>query len=990
MNIEAIDHWCDKYESSLKSGHLQQVDEFVSLNELPQDKKLIAELRQLYEHYAAQETANFDRSIASTINRQAGATSANKGDAKTEDASPETIDQPKKSGKRKALPSNLHIEGYEIEGVLGKGGMGVVYQARQIAADRLVALKVILGADEAGTEELERFRIEAKASAQLQHPNIVQLFEVGESDGLPYFTLEYVRGGTLSRLLRDKLPTPEETAKYMVALSRAIAYAHEKGIVHRDLKPANILISEDDGALKVADFGLARRSEDDSTLTRDGSVLGTPSYMAPEQASGSTSEIGPKSDVYSLGAILYELLTGRPPFKGTNVWEVINLVRKEPPTPPSEFQRSTPPDLETICLKCLEKSPDQRYASAENLAADLQRFLNNEPILARPTSRWEKFVRLCQRHPRETGLAGLAAGLLVMVACISTWSAVTVSAQNEEIRIQNTEIKSQNEAIKSQNLEITSKSQKIEQQNIEITETNRMLEDEIVRSESRLQTTKLTTREFVNQAFHYTQDVPLTGELRRQLAALIEHLYEIEVDEAELGPSRDWAIGGADFRKAETSLREISAAVAAFNISKESLEQRVSEALTHVDAAQNRFAQVVESGEGDEAKGKANLAAAIEIRASLLQFTDKEQAKLFFDKAIEMRDQISQLSDGEEPQARRIAELGKSYAKRAEFRFNIARTAPEYLAAIKDFDVALASIQEGLAGLPESAYIRRKFARDLASTALNKAELYSKVSKKTENIEAFLQLARQKANYLISNGIPSVADVNLFMKVENSFGDFLITRLQQPDLAQVSYRQSRKQVVNLLNDGELRELLGAGLAMNEYRRGLAFLMTNDSESALASFGRCALVRKLELELDKERLGFDSPDLDSEEADDQLLYPRMNLMLAQARAGESEEAVTEARRVIERAGRSAESPVEGYATADLYLQAAAGLSLASEHLKSEVKRNELLVEAVDAMKKSVRSGFNDIVYLENDPDLSVLKKAENYPELIALFEEVNAQ
>jgi WD40 repeat protein len=308
------------------------------------------------------------------------------------------------------------VPGYEILGVLGRGGMGVVYQARQVHLKRLVALKMILAVDQIGSEELARFRIEAEAVARLQHANIVQIFEVGNQGGRPYIALEFVEGGSLARKLARTPQTPRLAAELGEVLARAVHAAHRQGIVHRDLKPANVLLAGGpDTPLgqcvpKVGDFGLAKRLDDDSGQTRTGAIMGTPSYMAPEQAAGRTREIGAVTDVYALGGILYELLTGQPPFRGPTVLDTLELVRNQEPVPPTQLQPKVPRDLELICLKCLRKEPAQRYASAEQLAEELRRYLNGEPLLlTRPVGRGERLWRWCRRHPAWAAAVLLAA-----------------------------------------------------------------------------------------------------------------------------------------------------------------------------------------------------------------------------------------------------------------------------------------------------------------------------------------------------------------------------------------------------------------------------------------------------------------------------------------------------------------------------------------------------------------------------------------------------
>jgi serine/threonine protein kinase/Tfp pilus assembly protein PilF len=309
------------------------------------------------------------------------------------------------------------VANYEILGVLGRGAVGVVYKARQLGLNRLVALKMLLAGRHAGQRELMRFRIEAEAVARLRHPNIVQVYEVGEHDGLPFFSLEFVEGGSLYQKMDGKPLPPRDAARILETLARAMHYAHEHNIIHRDLKPANVLLTCD-GIPKITDFGLAKRLEhnEKSSKTRTGTLMGTPSYMSPEQAAGRTRDIGPLSDQYTLGAILYEMLTGRPPFLGATLLETVIQVRTREPVPPTQLQATTPHDLEVICLKCLQKEPGKRYAHAGELADDLRRFLDGEPIRARPVSLWERSWRWCRRNPR---IASLYASVCVLVLLLA-------------------------------------------------------------------------------------------------------------------------------------------------------------------------------------------------------------------------------------------------------------------------------------------------------------------------------------------------------------------------------------------------------------------------------------------------------------------------------------------------------------------------------------------------------------------------------------------
>jgi WD40 repeat protein/tRNA A-37 threonylcarbamoyl transferase component Bud32 len=309
-----------------------------------------------------------------------------------------------------ALPARTRIaEDYEILDVLARGGMGIVYRARQSSLQREVALKMIASGNLASEAERQRFRAEAAAVAQMDHPNIVPVYDVGDFDDRPFFTMKFIEGGALGeRISRLKAEPSHRTAAELVAkVARAVHYAHQRGILHRDLKPANILI-DTNGEPHVSDFGLAKRFDAQSGFTRSGAALGTPDYMAPEQAAGDSKAVTTAADVYSLGAILYELLTGAPPFAAPTPLATLRRVADEEPKRPSAVNPRVNRDLETICLKCLEKSPAQRYTSARALAEDLERWLRGEMILARPSRFWEGVVKWGRRKPAWAAFAALA------------------------------------------------------------------------------------------------------------------------------------------------------------------------------------------------------------------------------------------------------------------------------------------------------------------------------------------------------------------------------------------------------------------------------------------------------------------------------------------------------------------------------------------------------------------------------------------------------
>jgi WD40 repeat protein/tRNA A-37 threonylcarbamoyl transferase component Bud32 len=327
-------------------------------------------------------------------------------------------------------PPLPQVPGYDLLALLGRGGMGIVYKARHQKLQRLVALKMIRAGSSAGPEQLQRFRTEAEAIARVQHPHIVQLFEIGAYDGLPFFALEYCSGGSLDKKLAGTPLPPAEAAALVQRLAQAVDAAHAKNIIHRDLKPANVLLTED-GTPKITDFGLAKKL-DTAGQTTTGEVIGTPSYMAPEQARGQGKTLGPACDIYALGAILYECLTGRPPFKAATPLDTLVQVVNDEPVAVTQLNGQVARDLETICHQCLQKEPGKRYASAAALVEDLGRFGRGEPIQARPVSTVERGVKWVRRNPMVATLAATVLWVLLAGAGVSTYFGMAASQEAEQ------------------------------------------------------------------------------------------------------------------------------------------------------------------------------------------------------------------------------------------------------------------------------------------------------------------------------------------------------------------------------------------------------------------------------------------------------------------------------------------------------------------------------------------------------------------------------
>ena len=445
-----VDEACDRFEAAWREGDRPLIEDFLGTT-APSDRLVL--LRNLldleliyrsslgelpepleYRHRFPGNESLIDSIFAELVLQPVA------GRVRGEETLPSTGWQGVRSGPPTSSPPELlpGLPGVEILTELGRGGMGVVYKARQVQLNRLCAVKITLPGERSSAVFRTRFLAEAEAIARLRHPNIVQIYGLGEHDGRPYFEMEYVEGGSLAARLDGTPWAPGRAARMVALLARAIGEAHRSGIVHRDLKPANILLVDEDTP-KVVDFGLAKTLESDSNLTQSGVFLGTPSYAAPEQVEGLNKGVGPAADIYALGAIFYHMLTGRPPFHAASVHQTLEQVKSAEPVAPSRLQPGLSRDAETICLKCLEKEPQGRYADAEALAEDLDRYLAGRAILARPTGTIERFEKWVMRRPAIALLSASVAGVALLGFVLVAWQwrraeakAVAAAAANEQ------------------------------------------------------------------------------------------------------------------------------------------------------------------------------------------------------------------------------------------------------------------------------------------------------------------------------------------------------------------------------------------------------------------------------------------------------------------------------------------------------------------------------------------------------------------------------
>jgi serine/threonine-protein kinase len=828
--------------------------------------------------------------------------------------------------KRQMVPTGApRVDGYEVLDVLGRGGMGIVFKARQSGLDRLVALKMVLAGADARPDEIERFKTEAKAVARLNHENIVQIFDVGERDGTPYFSLEYVDGGNLGKKV-DKTPQPPKDAALMVEkLARAMHVAHEKGIVHRDLKPANILLTAG-GEPKITDFGLAKLTGSDSGKTRDGSIMGTPSYMAPEQARGLAKEIGPPTDIYSLGAVLYDLLAGRPPFQGTTVLETLDQVRSQEPVPPTDFLPKTPKDLETITLKCLQKEPQKRYESANALADDLRRYLEGRPILARRISASERLWRWCRRNPVIASLLAASFLLLATVAVVSTASAFAIAQERDKTEAQRLI------AVKNEQQAVTAKNEAVK--NLDLAEKNAST---AISSVSKL-------------LFDFQQVLGERVEMQGIKRVVLENAYK-SLDE----------LANQTVTEEQTELTKRRTAQV------HNLRGRLADQIGNQRTAMEEFQKahaIIEAlyQKSQNFPAPYNLAVITDAVAQLQRdyIGDYTTARRLFERSRELRQQAMKQKPDEE--GRRV-DMANAYGNLAITNFKAG-----------DAQQAEIDLQESLHWWDSLS----NEARELPGNKLQLAGLWERVgeaafkqgraAESVVNYEKALHI-REEVEGAVRAGnnkglLPAVLR-NIALAHLN-LGDVSLFLERDPKASEHEYKLAQSyldEADKLLPDtaSGLRVVSNA-----QYRLGVTHEMLEQLDLSKQELARCVELRRKLVKGDEEGIEANAA-----------------LMTALARSGDHQEAAAIADEVVKRAPNEPRFLFEASCTYSLCQAAVKALSKSGQ--TPPLEAGELATQygnkAIASIKQAIDRGWKDAITLHTDPDLDSAREDPRFQEIV---------
>ena len=845
---------------------------------------------------------------------------------------------PRSAGRKgEKLP---RIIGYEILGVLGVGGMGVVYKARHLRLDRLVALKMIRAGAGAQPDDLARFEAEARAVAAIDHLNIIKIFEIGERDGLPYFSLEFLEGGTLAQQIAGQPQPVDYAAAIIETLARAMDVAHRRGIIHRDIKPSNVLLASD-GTPKIADFGLVKRLEANSTRTGSGCILGSPSYMSPEQAMGA-EHAGPATDQYALGATLYELLTGRPPFRGSTTLETLDLVRTAEPVAPSQLLPRMPRDLETICLKALQKDPARRYTDVAALAEDLRRFRGGEPIAARPVSSLERAWRWCRRNPRVAALTATVALLVAVVAVGSTAGYFVLRQSNRKLVAANTA--AENRRVEAENAQ----QRALEEKKLAVAAGRAAIQQnrQVVEAE----------REMILKLEDKWRNTPALQEVRRDVLGLATRILESAATtmtalRSEIGwPIEDeelnWrSVGLAHQRIGEVRMIENQLAEAdkEFRINNEICE-RVAAAHPENLEYQNRLVRscrqlgvFAQHSLADSKEAMRQYERALEIaRKCLAKQPDNDEFKVEVADTLGLMVHVEWRA-GHLDRARALLNEDRDILESCSVAWKAGLRHRRNMAVLYDqlFEVCLRL------GDPESA-------RDYNERSVELNE--SILAERPQNFGILYNLVR----------------------CMNNFGMLLYPMGRDPKGA----REYHRKALELMNRWVKAEPTNAEalqrLATTLYYEATCALKSGDRSGAMAAYRRCLEIRE------------------KQATDPNVKIPRLAVMVALARCGEHARAAAIAREMV------AQPPSNEM----VYFEAACGFALSAGAVRDQIRpaiaagdglplapAAEALIRdytdrAIDCLRKAKARGFADVVGLETDPDLEPIREEPAFRALVA--------
>jgi serine/threonine-protein kinase len=855
------------------------------------------------------------------------------------------------SGER-SRPVRLALSGYEIIAEIGRGGMGVVYKARHIRLDRLVALKMIVAGAHASHDQIARFHTEARAVAQMQHTGIVQIYEVGDHDGLPYFSLEFVPGGNLAQSIGGKPRPPRSAATMVMALCRAMAEAHARGIIHRDLKPANVLLTVD-GSPKITDFGLAKQMEADSRQTHSRAVMGTPSYMAPEQAWGNTHDIGPLSDQYALGAILYEMLVGRPPFQGANPLETLELVRNQEPVPPRRLQPSVPTDLETICLKALQKDAARRFADTATMAEDLRRFLDGEPIVARAVSTSERFWRWCKRNPKVACLAavimlmGLAitAGSATFAASLKALNGKLAEAYKQEATARAIAQTNEQAAIEAKNKAIGATAAEAEARAKEKRAREKaesLLKGVFAHNRNALEAQRVLSV-LLNQRL---LAIPGTQSVRDELIKTT--LTGLRATIASLEQLGTVAPGDDGFAMATRTLAGINQRAGEIAMEYGKYDETARYFRRMADLADELAA--AEPGALDSQKVKASVDATLGD-FQLSKIGDAEGAIKLFEQALALRRQWLAREPSSDDAKRGVANILGAIARARLQLGDPARARDMYREEIElreQFSQALADQLE--------------LRRERAGLCDKLGDLSVSLGDLEAGREHFQEALRLRREIAAQHPDETQAQRDALLSCEK-IGTYELIHSRDPKAAREFYQEALDGFLERLTAEPTSVLAKADVALAQYFIATADLRLGNRESAMAHYRQCRDIRE---ELAK---------------DPRAKVNSLDLMLALARTGDHKRASEIAEDLIK--GPHADARMCFYSACGFALSAGAAAALPSSSESTRMVRH-YTGRALDALRLAQKHGWKSAVDIATDPDLDPIRTDPGFVDFLDSF------